>query len=119
MLAFVANWLQGKCRLVPFLIGVRVEAKPRNVLIYRRPNGDEPYTVWSTEKEIKDKATILARINKVRRGLLGDYDDVGDGILELRFSGSGPGFRIYCVDDGNSVLLLCGGIKRTQNADIK
>jgi putative addiction module killer protein len=62
---------------------------------------------------------IIARVNKVRRGALGDYDDVGDGILELRFLGPGPGYRIYCADDGRSlVLLLCGGIKRTQTADI-
>ena len=63
---------------------------------------------------------IIARINKVRRGALGDFDDVGEGILELRFIGPGPGYRIYCADDGRSlVLLLCGGIKRSQRADIQ
>jgi putative addiction module killer protein len=65
------------------------------------------------------RTAIIARINKVRRGILGDYDDVGDGILELRFIGPGPGYRIYCADDGRKmVLLLCGGVKRTQEADI-
>jgi putative addiction module killer protein len=70
----------------------------------------------------QDKAAIseiIARVNKVS-GAFGDYDDVGEGILELRFIGPGPGYRIYCADDGRSlVLLLCAGIKRSQRADIQ
>ena len=68
-------------------------------------------------KDSKGKAIIEARINKLRRGILGELDDVGDGIIELiiRF---GPGYRVYCVDDGNNVLILWAGRKSTQIPDI-
>ena len=96
-----------------------VEANPRKVEVYKRPNGDEPFLDWMRGEDNAGRSAIIARINKLRRGILSDYDDVGDGILELRFIGPGPGYRIYCADDGRSiVLLLCGGIKRTQAADI-
>lgn len=69
-------------------------------------------------KNAKGKADIDARINRLRRGILGDFDSVGDGIIELRVD-SGPGYRVYCVDDGNEALILLAGSKRTQKADIK
>jgi len=97
-----------------------VEAKPRKVEVYQRPDGEQPFLDWMRQQDKAAISGIIARINKVRRGALGDYDDVGEGILELRFIGPGPGYRIYGADDGRSlVLLLCGGIKRSQTADIQ
>ncbi|MGA3097402.1 MAG: type II toxin-antitoxin system RelE/ParE family toxin [Bryobacteraceae bacterium] len=44
---------------------------------------------------------------------------VGDEVFELRVA-FGPGFRIYYGLDGKRiVVLLCGGDKRSQKADIK
>ena len=41
------------------------------------------------------------------------------GVSELRID-YGPGYRVYFVRRGSVVIvLLCGGDKRTQNADIK
>jgi putative addiction module killer protein len=68
-------------------------------------------------KDLKGKAQIEKRINRVRRGLMGDCREVGDGITELKID-FGPGYRVYCFIDGRAVLLLCGGSKRTQDADI-
>lgn len=97
-----------------------MEAKPRKVEVYQRPDGTKPFLDWMRTQDKPAISEVIARLNKVRRGALGDYDDVGDGLLELRFFGPGPGYRIYCADDGRSlVLLLCGGIKRTQTADIR
>jgi len=87
--------------------------------VYVTPDGRSPFDDWL--KEIKDpvgRSAIDMRVNKLRRGLIGDYDDVGDGVIELRFVGVGPGYRIYCVDNGASTLILLGGTKRTQKADI-
>ena len=42
---------------------------------------------------------------------------IGDGAFESRID-FGPGYRIYYGIDGDEVILLCGGDKSTQNADI-
>ena len=97
-----------------------MEAKPRKVKVYQRADGTQPFVDWMRKQDKVAISDIIARLNKVRRGVLGDFDDVGEGILELRFIGPGTDYRIYCADDGRSlVLLLCGGIKRSQGADIE
>ncbi len=95
-----------------------MEATPRIVTVYR--SGDSyPFDEYVGQlKDAMGKAQIEARVNKLRRGLRGEYDDVGEGIIELILDNRGPGYRIYCVDNGKEALLLCAGIKRTQDADI-
>ena len=64
------------------------------------------------------RARILKRLDRASRGNLGDVAPVGGGISEMRIF-YGPGYRIYFVQRGASlVLLLCGGDKSTQSADI-
>jgi putative addiction module killer protein len=61
----------------------------------------------------------VARIDRLKAGLLGDWKLVGDVVFELRID-VGPGFRIYYGQDGKLlILLLCGGDKRTQTKDIE
>jgi len=51
-------------------------------------------------------------------GNFGDHKSLGNGLAELRVH-SGPGIRIYYAKIGNTVvLLLCGGDKGSQAADI-
>ena len=58
------------------------------------------------------------RINRLAAGNFGDCKSLGQGLYELRIDW-GPGFRIYYAIIGQArVLLLCGGDKRTQPADI-
>ena len=65
------------------------------------------------------KARIAARILRIAGGNLGDVRPVGGGISELRLQ-FGPGYRIYFVRRGQFiVVLLCGGDKSTQSADIR
>ena len=95
-----------------------MEANPRTVESYIAPNGAAPFDDWMAGlKDYRGKAQIESRISRVRRGLVGLCRDVGDGITELKID-FGPGYRVYCVDNGVTVLLLCGGTKRTQDADI-
>lgn len=64
------------------------------------------------------KAAILARLKRLERGNWGDAAPVGDGVTELRIN-TGPGYRVYCVKVGDSVVVaLAGGTKRNQQADI-
>ena len=52
-------------------------------------------------------------------GAFGDCEPVGESVFELR-EHLGPGYRVYFGRHGRSVvILLCGGTKKTQDADIK
>ena len=65
------------------------------------------------------RARIAKRVQRLTTGNLGDVKPVGDGIRELRIH-YGPGYRVYFVQRGAVlVILLCGGDKRSQAADIK
>ena len=64
-------------------------------------------------------ARIAARIDRLTLGNPGDVKPVGSGISEMRID-YGPGYRVYFVQRGSTVVvILCGGDKRTQAADIK
>src|SRR5882757_3337159 len=64
------------------------------------------------------KARIAARIDRLAVGNPGDVRPVGSGVSEMRID-YGPGYRVYFTQRGSIVILiLCGGDKRTQDADI-
>jgi putative addiction module killer protein len=68
--------------------------------------------------DLKARARILARIEGARLGNFGDSEPVGDGVSEMRID-FGPGYRVYYMREGAVLyLLLCGGDKSTQQADI-
>lgn len=65
------------------------------------------------------RARINARIRRLSLGNPGDVKPVGWGVSEMRID-YGPGYRVYFKQHGRVlVVLLCGGDKRTQDADIK
>lgn len=64
------------------------------------------------------RARVTSRLRLVEQGNLGDWKSLRDGISEIRID-VGPGYRLYFMRRGNTVIvLLCGGDKRKQNADI-
>jgi putative addiction module killer protein len=70
------------------------------------------------------KARILSRLKRLVEGNPGDVKPAGEGISEMRID-YGPGYRVYykttagCQDAGKEIIiLLCGGDKTTQQADI-
>ncbi|MGH8809773.1 MAG: type II toxin-antitoxin system RelE/ParE family toxin [Noviherbaspirillum sp.] len=90
------------------------------LLRYQRDDGREPFTEWlGTMRDKIAQARIRVRLRQVQAGNLGDCEPVGDGVIELRVH-VGAGYRVYCGRHGKSVvILLCGGDKRSQQADIK
>jgi putative addiction module killer protein len=66
----------------------------------------------------KARSRILIRIRLLSLGNFGDIKPVGNGVNELRID-YGPGYRVYLQQRGSVlVLLLAGGSKKTQPADI-
>jgi len=78
----------------------------------------EPYAKWFRKlNDKRAKARIYARIMRLAEGNSGD-SRFFEGISELRID-YGPGYRVYYKDTGREIIiLLCGGDKTTQRADI-
>jgi len=74
---------------------------------------------WLTNlRDRRAAARIAARILRLEDGNLGDVKPVGEGVSEMRIN-YGPGYRVYFMQAGRTViLLLCGGDKSTQARDI-
>lgn len=67
---------------------------------------------------MRAKAAILRRIARLEGGNFGDFKPLREGVHELRID-VGLGYRVYYAQSGKTVmLLLCGGTKRTQDADV-
>ncbi|MGD9641402.1 MAG: type II toxin-antitoxin system RelE/ParE family toxin [Elusimicrobiales bacterium] len=91
-----------KCRILHYLV-----------------NGRSVFFDWLCAlPDIGARAAIRTRLDRVTDGNFGDCRPVGEGVWELRVH-CGPGYRVYYGEDGpDIVLLLCGGVKRSQRRDI-
>ncbi|MBW4470952.1 MAG: type II toxin-antitoxin system RelE/ParE family toxin [Stenomitos rutilans HA7619-LM2] len=80
-----------------------------------------PIDEWfNSLKSEKTQTLIDKAIDKVSRGLLTDNNSepLGEGVSEFKVD-SGPGYRIYYGQKGLTVVLLHGGVKKTQERDIR
>jgi putative addiction module killer protein len=86
---------------------------------YINRSGKDVFDDWLSElADVRAQAKIAVRINRLAAGNFGDCKSLGQSLYELRIDW-GPGYRVYYAMVGQSrVLLLCGGDKRTQTADI-
>ena len=80
----------------------------------------ETFSKWiDSLRDIRARARVLARIERLAVGHTGDAKPVGEGVSELRID-HGPGYRVYFKRQGRAVVvLLAGGDKKTQNRDIQ
>jgi putative addiction module killer protein len=81
--------------------------------------GTNHFLKWLNNlRDIRARAKIRVRLNRIRLGNFGDTKSVGNGVFELRIQ-YGPGYWVYFAKVNNViVLLLCGGTKSMQNKDI-
>ena len=89
-------------------------------LLYQTAQGEIPFDDWFTGlRDSAARAKIQVRLRRITAGCLGDFKNIGLGIFELR-AHWGPGYRIYFGVSGRDLfVLLWGGIKKTQGADIR
>jgi putative addiction module killer protein len=96
-----------------------VDARPKEIRIYEDEEGRAPFSEWMDRQEAPLYGRVMARLERVELGNLGDHRGVGDGVFELTID-FGPGYRVYFGLDGSElVVLLIGGTKKTQRRDIE
>lgn len=79
----------------------------------------EKFAIWMDNlRDIRARARIQVRLDRLARGNAGDHKSVGGGVIELRID-YGAGYRVYYNFRGQTIIfLLIGGDKSTQQADI-
>jgi putative addiction module killer protein len=96
-----------------------VDARPREIMFLDAGGVRD----WLDEIELADEQlydTIIARLERVENGNFGDWKpNLLDGVSELRFLMTGPGYRIYFGQHDDIVVLLRVGTKKTQDVDLK
>src|SRR5271163_4147268 len=86
---------------------------------YRASDGHVPYSEWLRDLDDSIAGRVAAYVDRMKSGNFGNSEPVGQGVSELKLD-FGPGYRVYYIRDGITVvILLCGGDKRSQQADIR
>jgi putative addiction module killer protein len=132
-------WLTGKCgpqfwpnigkvcdpRLLPDASldsgnakGTISPCRQGKVVEYLEPGGASPFAAWFAGLDSIAAAKIHTALLRMELGNFSNVKAVGGGVAEYRID-FGPGYRIYFGQEGNTlVILLGGGTKKGQSADI-
>jgi putative addiction module killer protein len=94
-----------------------LEAKPREILRCHTENDRIPIEEWMSTLDIRTRARVRARIDRLEDGLFGEVKPVGKGVSELILDFD-SGYRVYFAQAGLVVHLLGGGSKNGQQKDI-
>jgi putative addiction module killer protein len=97
-----------------------VQLVPVELSIYQERDGRRPFAVWFHRLVDRSvQARLLQRLDRLQSGNPGDCRSLGAGLLELRID-AGPGYRVYFARIApGRCLILWGGSRRTQAADIE
>ena len=91
----------------------------RNVVEYLEPDGSSPFAKWFKKLDAVAGAKVATALYRMEQGNFSNVKPVGQGVAEYRID-FGPGYRIYLGQEGEVVvILLGGGTKKGQNADIR
>ncbi len=87
---------------------------------YITAEGRDLFSSWQNDlRDTKARLAIRRRLNRATAGNLGDHKACSNGVWEMRID-FGPGYRIYYSLDGDRIILLLGGgDKSSQAADIQ
>ena len=79
----------------------------------------ELYRDWiNSLKDRSGRARIQVRVDRLVHGNAGQHRNLSDGVSELKID-VGPGYRVYYTERGGElIILLAGGDKSSQQADI-
>jgi putative addiction module killer protein len=90
-----------------------------DVIDYVDGRGRSPFCIWLDGLDEKVQSRVSVALLRVADGTLTAAKSVGAGVSELRLD-FGLGYRVYFGRDGDRlVILLGGGTKRRQQADIE
>ena len=88
------------------------------IVEYVDASGSAPFAKWFGRLDGVAAAKVTAALARLEVGNTGHLKSVGSGIFELKID-FGPGYRVYFGFDGReAVVLLGGGSKHRQQADI-
>ncbi|MDZ7751419.1 MAG: type II toxin-antitoxin system RelE/ParE family toxin [Gammaproteobacteria bacterium] len=91
----------------------------RKVVEYLDPDGASPFARWFARLDPAAAAKVTTALYRMEQGNLSNVKPVGQGVAEYRIH-AGPGYRIYIGQQGGRlVILLGGGTKKGQGADIR
>ena len=77
------------------------------------------FSKWlSGLKDQQARMRVYVRLDRLSLGNFGDAGPIGEGLSELRIH-YGPGYRLYYIQCGTRVVMLCGGDKSSQPRDIE
>ena len=81
-------------------------------------DGRIPFQLWLDALDAQAQAKIGVALYRLAQGNRSRVKGIGGRVAELKVD-FGPGYRIYFGQDGATlVILLAGGTKRRQSADI-
>jgi putative addiction module killer protein len=85
---------------------------------YLDREGHSPYAIWFDSLNAQAAAKVAMAVTRLGQGNFSNVRGVGSGVFEYRID-FGPGYRIYFGKDGHFlVILLGGGTKKRQGAEI-
>jgi len=92
---------------------------PKQVVEYLEQDGSSPFAKWFSRLDPVAGAKVTTALYRMEQGNLSNVKPVGQGVAEYRID-FGSGYRIYLGQDGPVlIILLGGGTKKGQNADIQ
>jgi putative addiction module killer protein len=90
-----------------------------DVLLYEQEDGHSPFAQWFGALHRQAAAKVAIAVERLRLGNVSNLKSVGAGVQECRINW-GSGYRLYLGRDGDKlVILLIGGTKQRQSADIE